>query len=76
MEPVHCNPAEAVQIHREVRARQSLAMHFGTFQLTDEGIDEPVQALASALSANGLAASDFTVPAFGETKFYFAAVSG
>ena len=71
MEPVHCNPAEAVQIHREVRARQSLAMHFGTFQLTDEGIDEPVRALTAALPANGLAASDFAVPAFGETRLYF-----
>lgn len=67
MAPVHCNPAEAVEIHRDVRARRSLAMHFGTFQLTDEGIDEPLRTLAVARSARGLVAADFTALNFGET---------
>jgi hypothetical protein len=34
-------------------------MHWGTFQLTDEGIDEPVNALATALAEAGLPDSDF-----------------
>jgi L-ascorbate metabolism protein UlaG (beta-lactamase superfamily) len=42
------NPAEAVRVHREVGARRSLAMHWGTFQLTDEGRDDPVRALEAA----------------------------
>lgn len=61
----HCNPAEAVQLHRDLGARVSLAKHWGTFRLTDEGRDAPVEALAAARSAAGLAAEDFRVPAPG-----------
>ncbi|HVT73194.1 MAG TPA: MBL fold metallo-hydrolase [Lacunisphaera sp.] len=68
MQAVHCSPAEAVKIHREVRARRSLAMHFGTFELTDEGIDDPPRALALALAAAGIAPDEFAVPGFGETR--------
>jgi L-ascorbate metabolism protein UlaG (beta-lactamase superfamily) len=49
MSDAHMNPAEAVRVHREVGARRSLAMHWGTFQLTDEGRDDPVRALEAAL---------------------------
>ena len=42
------NPAEAVQVHREVGARRSVAMHWGTFHLTDEGREDPVRALEAA----------------------------
>jgi L-ascorbate metabolism protein UlaG (beta-lactamase superfamily) len=68
MAAVHCTPAEAVAIHRDVRARRSIAMHFGTFELTDEGIDEPARDLAAARAAAGLAEGDFVVPGFGETR--------
>jgi N-acyl-phosphatidylethanolamine-hydrolysing phospholipase D len=42
-------------------------MHFGTFQLTDEPIDEPERLLRQALAEHGVAPSQFRVPAFGET---------
>ena len=48
MKDIHMNPAEAVQAHLDVEARQSLGMHFGTFQLTPEAIDDPLIALAQA----------------------------
>jgi L-ascorbate metabolism protein UlaG (beta-lactamase superfamily) len=48
MKDAHMNPEEAVRVHREVGSRRSLAMHWGTFQLTDEGLEEPVRALAAA----------------------------
>ncbi len=63
----HCNPAEAVQIHRDLGAGTSLAMHWGTWQLTDEGRDEPVRALIAARGAAGLTADAFRVPAPGES---------
>ena len=44
MRSVHMNPAEAVQAHLELEATESIAMHYGTFQLTTEGIDEPPRA--------------------------------
>jgi L-ascorbate metabolism protein UlaG (beta-lactamase superfamily) len=67
MQPVHVNPEEAVRIHLDVRARRSIGMHFGTFQLTDEAIDEPTAALARARAAAGLSAKAFDVLDFGET---------
>jgi L-ascorbate metabolism protein UlaG (beta-lactamase superfamily) len=39
MHAVHMNPAEAVQAHLDLGAHESIGMHFGTFQLTAEGID-------------------------------------
>jgi len=56
MRTIHMNPAEAVQAHIDLGARQSLGMHFGTFQLTPEAIDEPERALGDALSARGIPA--------------------
>src|SRR5207302_8871181 len=38
MKDIHMNPAEAVQAHLDLGAHQSLAMHYGTFQLTPEGV--------------------------------------
>jgi L-ascorbate metabolism protein UlaG (beta-lactamase superfamily) len=63
----HCDPAEAVTIHRELGAKLSLAMHWGTFQLTDEAREAPVQALAAACAASGVPAADFRALAPGES---------
>ena len=70
MQPVHANPEEAVRIHLDVAARRSIGMHFGTFQLTDEAIDEPVAALARARSATGVSNDEFSVLDFGETRVF------
>lgn len=70
MEPVHCTPAEALQIHRDVRARRSLAMHFGCFPLADDGFDQPVRELEAARPASGLSSDEFAVPVVGQTRRY------
>jgi L-ascorbate metabolism protein UlaG (beta-lactamase superfamily) len=67
MAPVHMNPDEAVLAHLDVRPRVSIGMHFGTFQLTDEGIDEPLRALEQAREAHGVGADVFRVLDFGES---------
>lgn len=48
MSPIHCNPDEAVHIHQDVKSARSIAMHFGTFPLADEGQNEPLCDLAKA----------------------------
>jgi L-ascorbate metabolism protein UlaG (beta-lactamase superfamily) len=68
MIPVHMNPEESVRAHRALGAKRSLGMHFGTFQLTNEAIDEPLRALAAARAAQGVPAADFTTLDFGETR--------
>lgn len=67
MQQVHMNPEEAVRAFQALRARQALAMHFGTFKLTQEAIDAPVQALGAALADAGIQSEDFVVPGFGQT---------
>ncbi|HEY2019288.1 MAG TPA: MBL fold metallo-hydrolase [Bryobacteraceae bacterium] len=41
MSPVHMGPGEAVRAHRILDAATSIAIHHGTFQLADEGLDTP-----------------------------------
>jgi L-ascorbate metabolism protein UlaG (beta-lactamase superfamily) len=67
MKDIHMNPAEAVQAHLDLGARGSIAMHFGTFQLTPEGIDEPVRELAKALVERGVSAERFRPVQGGES---------
>ena len=69
MKDIHMNPAEAVQAHLDLAARQSIAMHFGTFQLTPEGIDEPVRELAQALRERGVPAERFRTTEVGESVY-------
>jgi L-ascorbate metabolism protein UlaG (beta-lactamase superfamily) len=67
MKDIHMNPAEAVQAHLDLASGQSIAMHFGTFQLTPEGIEEPVRELTEARQKCGLAAERFRVMEVGES---------
>jgi L-ascorbate metabolism protein UlaG (beta-lactamase superfamily) len=62
MQPIHMTPEQAVEAQAQLRARTALAMHFGTFQLTREAMDEPAQRLRAARGAQ-----DFRVPGFGES---------
>lgn len=70
MGPVHMNPADAVLAHRDVQAERSLAIHFNTFQLTDEAITQPVQDLHTALRAQGVADAAFVVLQEGEGRAF------
>ena len=41
MAPVHMAPDDAVRAHQILAAKTSIAIHHGTFQLADEGLDTP-----------------------------------
>lgn len=64
----HIDPAEAVRIHRDVGARQSVGVHWGSFEMSDESLDEPPRELAAARRAAGLADDEFFVMKVGETR--------
>ncbi len=68
MQRQHIDPAEAVRIHQDVQARLSLGIHWGTFILTDEAIQQPPLDLAVALQKAGVAAAQFPRWAIGETR--------
>ena len=63
----HVDPAEAIRIHRDLGARFTLGIHWGTFELTDEPLDEPPERLALELKRAGLGREVFSVVRHGET---------
>lgn len=67
MAPMHMNPDEAVRLHRDIGAKRSIAMHWGTFQLTDEAREEPVRALEAARTRHGVPPEAFRVVQPGES---------
>jgi hypothetical protein len=67
MQSVHMNPFDAVQAHIDLGASESIGIHFGTFPMTTEGIDEPVRALAEACRARNVPLSRFRTLGFGES---------
>ena len=65
----HLDPAEAVRAHRDLGARRSLGIHWGTFYgLTDENLYEPAQRLAQEREKAGLSGQEFFVMKHGETR--------
>jgi len=66
METVHLSPSEAWQAHMDLDALVSVAIHFGTFQLTDEPIDEPVEKISTLARRNQGRGGIFVVPTFGK----------
>lgn len=65
MQMAHVNPDESVKIHRDVGARRSVGIHWGTFELTDESLDDPPRVLAAARQAAGVSEDAFFVLAIG-----------
>jgi N-acyl-phosphatidylethanolamine-hydrolysing phospholipase D len=68
MQAQHINPEEAVRIQQDLRARYSVAIHWGTFALSDEPLDEPPKSLARALAAARIPSERFFVMKHGETR--------
>ncbi len=66
MRDVHANPEEGVQILEDIGARQGVAMHWGTFQLSAEPMLEPPQRIAAEVARRGWGAERFLTPAIGE----------
>jgi L-ascorbate metabolism protein UlaG (beta-lactamase superfamily) len=48
MAPIHMSPEDALEAHRITRSRTSIAIHHGTFQLGDDGIDAAKERLLKA----------------------------
>jgi N-acyl-phosphatidylethanolamine-hydrolysing phospholipase D len=75
MHVVHADPEEAVQIYQDLVAPHPdkllplmLCMHWGTFRLTDEPMDEPPRRAVARWSVVGLDPDRLWVARFGETR--------
>ena len=67
MEKQHMNPEQAVQAFVDLKAARFLAMHWGTFKLTDEPLDEPPLRLRAEWKRRGLPEAALHIPAVGAT---------
>ena len=67
MQANHMNPEEAVRAFEALKPGVALGMHWGTFQLTFEGIDDPPRRLAAARRARGIAEGRFVTTEVGRT---------
>ena len=71
MGAAHVSPSEAVQIMKDLNATSALGIHWGTFEMTKEALDQPPIDLALALRDSGISAEKFFVLKQGETKKVF-----
>lgn len=70
MAQVHLDPEQAVEAARALGARRVLAVHFGTFDLSDEPLDEPPRRFRAAARAAGLGEAEALVLRIGETRTF------
>ena len=68
MKDHHCNVEEAIQIHKDLNSKKSIAMHWGTFQLTDEPMDQPIKLLKKLTDKENLTSDEFVAMTHGESK--------
>jgi N-acyl-phosphatidylethanolamine-hydrolysing phospholipase D len=67
MRPVHLDPEEALQAGLDVGAERMLGIHYGTFDLTDEPLDEAPRRFHAEGVRRGIAADRLWTPPLGET---------
>ncbi|KAI9844012.1 MAG: hypothetical protein M1837_005947 [Sclerophora amabilis] len=69
MSPMHANPFDSVNIFLETQCKRAMAMHWGTWVLTEEDVLEPPSKLKKALAWKGLPEEGiFDVCAIGESR--------
>lgn len=68
MSPIHTTPAEGVKIHLDVKAKQSVASHFGTFPLAYEGMKQAQDELEETLEEMKVPHDDFWILKEGEGR--------
>jgi L-ascorbate metabolism protein UlaG (beta-lactamase superfamily) len=67
MQGQHMNPEDAVRAFAALGAKRFVAMHWGTFKLTDEPLEEPPGLLRETWARESMPESALSVPAIGET---------
>jgi L-ascorbate metabolism protein UlaG (beta-lactamase superfamily) len=68
MKAAHTTPEEAVQVLEDVRGRALIPIHWGTFDLADEPLDEPPRRLQAEAQRRGLGPERVWVLEHGETR--------
>jgi L-ascorbate metabolism protein UlaG (beta-lactamase superfamily) len=69
MEPQHMNPEDALAAFEQLGARILVAMHWGTFKLTDEPLGDPPTRIVRGFSERGWPAERLWLLAVGEHRW-------
>jgi len=64
----HVDLNEAVQVHLDLGAKRSLGVHWGTFSLSDESLDQPLHELSAARTAKHVSEDQFFIMPIGATR--------
>lgn len=67
LKDIHMNPEDAILAHKDLESRYSVAMHFGTFQLSDESYWDPLIDFNKALIHHEVPENEFRLPWAGQT---------
>ncbi|KAJ6512235.1 Metallo-hydrolase/oxidoreductase [Mycena vitilis] len=70
MSPIHCSPEDAVLLFQDLKAKNAIGMHWGTFVLTTEPVMDPPQQLKMACEKLGINNDTFICTEIGETRLY------
>jgi N-acyl-phosphatidylethanolamine-hydrolysing phospholipase D len=68
MRLTHTTPEESLRVAADVGARTFVAMHWGTFDMSEEPLDEPPRRLRAAARAMRVPDERVWVLAHGETR--------
>lgn len=68
--PQHINPDEAVRIHKELRSKQSVGVHWGTFSMGRQGFVQPKYDLLTASKNHGLKEGEFLPGTHGQAFIF------
>jgi N-acyl-phosphatidylethanolamine-hydrolysing phospholipase D len=62
MHQAHMDPFEAVFVHKALRVKKSVAIHWGSFDLAEEPMDEPPQLLQEAVNSDRVPVDFVAIP--------------
>jgi L-ascorbate metabolism protein UlaG (beta-lactamase superfamily) len=69
MHPIHMDPEESLQAFLDLKARFMIPMHYQTFVLTDEALDEPLKLITEIISKKEKREQLIDLK-IGETRFF------
>ena len=70
MSPVHVSPQQAIQAFVDVKAEYFVPIHWGTFELADEPLDNPPKVLKQEIERLNLDSDKFAILHHGETRVF------
>lgn len=70
MGPVHTDPYQAVKAHIDLKSKLSIGMHYGCFQLADDGYKSPAADLEKGMSELKIPKDEFQLMNEGQTLYY------